>query len=270
MKKSFLTRATLGAVVLTILSWIGTSVQGESHELLYYLWSFPANFLVTAILGYYIHKSNLTGLKLCIYVFLIFFVIGQFNLLVEAWIFNVTSRPETNSQIFQGLIVCLIFSPIYVYLWGKIRGETTGLQFEPRSISGWIWRICLTIICYLFIYLLAGFILQYLYPSLLEFYEGKLPSFEIMIKTQLFLRAPLFAVVALLILRTMDVNLNQRIIVVGLVFTIIGGLAALIPPSDLMPQHIRIAHGLEVSLSNFVYGVLVGRLLGQKRVDPKN
>ena len=31
--------------------------------------------------------------------FLVYFIIGHFNLLIEAWIFNVTDRPETNQLI---------------------------------------------------------------------------------------------------------------------------------------------------------------------------
>ena len=56
-------------------------------------------------------------------------------------------------------------------------------------------------------------------------------------------------------------------VLIGLTFSVLGGIAPLIIPSDLMPVNIRWAHGIEVGISNFIFGMIAGRLLGQRIVD---
>jgi hypothetical protein len=44
------------------------------------LWGILSNFLVALLLGYYIYNSTIAGLKLGVSVFLIYFLIGHFNI----------------------------------------------------------------------------------------------------------------------------------------------------------------------------------------------
>ena len=61
----------------------------------------------------------------------------------------------------------------------------------------------------------------------------------------------------------MNTSLLSKAIFIGLVFAILGAVAPLIPESDLMPAYVRCGHAIEVSTSNFLYGISIALLLGQ-------
>jgi hypothetical protein len=98
----------------------------------------------------------------------------------------------------------------------------------------------------------------------MEFYNDKMPPFILIIKTNLLIRGFIFVGIAILILRTLDLTSTQKAILIGLIFSILGGIAPLIPPTELMPGYVRIGHGFEVGISNFLYGFVLGYLLEQK------
>ncbi len=122
---------------------------------------------------------------------------------------------------------------------------------------------------YLIFYLVAGMILQTTYPELMEFYADKLPSLDVMILTQ-FPRGLIFVAVAILVSRTSTLPIWKNAILIGSIFPILGAIAPLIPPSEFMPANIRLVHGIEVGISNLVYGCVLGYLLGQKRQKGKH
>lgn len=119
-------------------------------------------------------------------------------------------------------------------------------------------------VLYLFIYIAAGIILQVVYPTFMTYYEGKIPSVALMIQTQLFVRGFIFIGIAVLISRSLDQPLRYKALFTGIVFSIIGGIAPLIQPNDPMPAYVRLGHGFEVGISNFLHGLLVGHLVGQR------
>jgi hypothetical protein len=254
MKSQLLIRSAIGLIVLIILGGIITGG-----------WNIIPNILIALILGYYILHSNHRSIKLSVFVFLIFFIIGTFNILVEALIFNVTDTPETIREIVLGFIVALIFSPLFVYILDKWKGDAYELNFISRPVSSWTWRLIVAVFSYIFFYLLAGMILHTVYPELMTFYEGKIPPFPLMLKTQI-LRGLIFAGVTILMWRTTDLSPMKKAILIGATFSILGAIAPLIPTNEFMPVNIRIVHGFEVGISNFIFGYIVAYLLGQKKV----
>ena len=227
------------------------------------LWSIVSTIFIVIILGFYVSYSSLRGLKLTLSVFFIYYIIGHFIILIEAYIFNVTDRAETAKEMLQGLFIVSIFAPLFVLILNKWEGSSEVLQFKERSVFSWIWRGVLGIFIYLIFYIGAGMILQATYPDLMSFYEGKLPAVDVMILTQ-FPRGLLFVLVAILMLRTLKLPQIKKALLIGLVFSIIGGIAPLISPNEFMPANIRMVHGIEVGISNLLYGMTLAYLLGQK------
>ena len=270
MKLNYYLKLLLGAMILVVLYFLYDFVftDGVTLTITNILWGLVSNIFVVAILSFYVSHATLRGLRLSFSVFALYFIIGHFNILIEAYIFNVTDRAETVKQILQGLITATVFSPIIVYIFNKWDGQTALLKFENRSIIGWVWRVILGVFLYIVFYLVAGMILQAAYPGLMDFYKDKLPPLDLMLLTQ-FPRGFLFVVIAILILRTSRLKLIKRAVLVGLVFSILGGIAPLIPPNELMPNDIRLVHGFEVGISNFLYGLVLGYLLGQKTKNEK-
>jgi len=268
MKSNLLIKSLLGAIILTLLTMVFTEIMGSSHNMNYYLWSIPANFLVSLVLGYYIIHSTHDGFKLCASLLIIYFIIGFFNIMIEAIIFNVTDRVETINSLIGGLFLTLLYSPLYVYVWGRWKSQSVPVSFQPRSIFSWIWKITITDLLYFVVYMVAGLTLMAVYPELIDFYEDKIPAFDLIFQTQL-LRGLIFAGIALLVLRTTDLSRIKVALLIGGIFSILGGIAPLIPPNELMPPNIRFAHSFEVGISNFIYGMLASYLLVQQLVSEK-
>lgn len=264
MKSKFIFSSLVGTLLLSLLSWTMELPFSLEWNLSYIYWMLLSNLLIVSVLGLLIKNSTLAGLKLSILVFAVSFMIGHFNILIEAYIFNVTNREQTTAILLHGLLFTLITSPLLVFIFGKWKSKSSELEFAPRSIFSWLWRVVVCDLLYVFFYLLAGFVLYSLYPQLMEFYGDKIPPFTIMVNTQFF-RALIFIGIAILVFRSVHLSLLQRALLVGALFAILGGIAPLIMPGDdLMPGYIRFGHTFEVGISNSLYGFILTYLLGQK------
>ena len=266
MKTTLFIKSILGALLLTVLYMLFNMLLGQISAIDNLLWGVLSNYLVAFLLGYYIMSSSLGGIRLSISVFLIYFLIGHFNILIEAYIFNVSSRQETALEIIRGFLISVTFAPLYVYIF-RTKIVQEAVIFSKRSFIGWFWRILVADILYLLLYIIAGLVLTIVYPQLLQFYEGKIPPFDVLINTQLFIRGFIFISIALLMLQTLNISVVKKAILIGLTFAILGGIAPLIPPNDLMPAYVRLGHGFEVGISNFIYGILLAILLRSKSIQ---
>jgi hypothetical protein len=56
--------------------------------------------------------------------------------------------------------------------------------------------------------------------------------------------------------------------VLALVYSVIAGIAPLLPDNPYMPPDVRFYHGIEVSVSNFIFGLVVGYLFSWRRPAP--
>lgn len=256
----------LGAAILSFLYWIINSLLGIQNYFEHYLFTLLSNLLVCLVIFLLIASSVLPRKSLVLYLFVVYFIIGHFNILIEAYIFDVTDREQTLVEILRGLLVSLLFSPIAVFIYEK-GSVYRPLKFKKRSLFSWAWRIGLTNFIYLVFYSVAGLILVNVYPQLLDFYEGKIPPLDVALMTQVFLRAPVFILIGLLILRTTNLPKVQRACLVGIVFSVFGGIAPLIPANDLMPGFVRFGHLFEVGISNFLFGFILSYLIGQKIME---
>ena len=57
-------------------------------------------------------------------------------------------------------------------------------------------------------------------------------------------------------------------LVLALVYGVIGGLAPLLPDNPYMPVDIRFYHAIETSLSNLLFGLVVGSLFSRRPPIP--
>ena len=264
MKSNFFTSLVTGTLVITLISLGVEMAFGGQFSGRYLGWFLLSNALIVSILGLIIRNSSLTGIKLSLLIFSIYFLIGHFNLLIEAYLFEVTNAQDTALIAIQGLVITLLSSPLLVLFFGKWSGDEEELVFPSRTKASWTWRIVLGDLLYVFFYLLAGFILYSVYPQLMDFYEEKIPPFSLMINTQFF-RALVLIGTAILISRTTRLPLLHRALIIGAFFAVIGGLAPLIvPENDHMPDYIRFGHAFEVGISNSLFGFFLTLLIGQK------
>lgn len=250
-------------ISLFLASLLADLLLGRTYSIEFYPYRFISLIFISIPLIYYAGHSTLRGTNLYLSVFVIFFVIGTFNILVEAYIFNVTSRAETLNEMFQGLIGTILGSIAIAYFTPS-NINASALQIN-RSVLSWTWRVLLGNFLYFMFYLSAGLILSFVYPGLQEFYANKLPPMELIIQTNLFFRGFIFVTIAALIVKTTTLNRIRAAVLIGITFSILGGIAPLISPNEFMPLNIRLAHGFEVGISNFLYGLVLGHLLIPKQ-----
>ena len=265
MNSKHLIKLALAAILLTLVDLVFDWLFGSIANLTYYSWTTVSNLLIILCLGYFILNSTQTGISLSLTSFIIYFGVGYFNTLIEAYIYNIMSGSETIISMIRGLLLTLIISPVLVQILGKWnKNEKEKQKARKRSVFGWIWRILLGDLLYFVFAAIAGFTLYALYPEFMEFYNDKMPPFILIIQTNLLIRGFVFVGIAILILKTLNLLSTKKTILIGLIFSIIGGIAPLIPPTEFMPGYVRLAHGFEVGISNFLYGVVLGYLLEQK------
>ena len=255
-------------ILLTFVNFLLDWIQGSASNAIDYGFQTISNFLIFILLGYSIIRSDLSGIRLSLSVFGIYYLIGSLNLLVEAFIFKLTDFSGIISLIPRSLITALVIAPVLVYLSNKWQYKSRGIEFEARPAIGWIWRIVVGDVLYLVFYIVAGLTLIHVFPDLVKFYNEKTPPPPELIFGVQLIRGLVFSATAILVSRTTDLSLSKKAVLIGLIFSIIGGIAPLILPSAEMPPNIRLGHGFEVGISNFLYGLLLGYLLGQKPKNP--
>ncbi|HEY0740282.1 MAG TPA: hypothetical protein VGD40_02435 [Chryseosolibacter sp.] len=234
-----------------LLNFLFTTESFNPGNVLLYF--FP-NVITCVLAAVLMRNFSATGFERIVVVFFYIFLIGHFNTLVEAYVFNVTGLNETVNLLGRGLILCAFQSAI------------TGMTIEGQPnhglyFPGWRYyanKVLVADFLYLILYLAAGVILQSSYDGLMEFYAGRLPSLPVMILLQLCLRGVIFGVVICSFAYHMQKmkRLSQAVLC-GAMLAMLGGIIPLLYPNDLMPAGIRIGHAIEVGISNFLFGFLM-------------
>ncbi len=99
------------------------------------------------------------------------------------------------------------------------------------------------------------------HPFIKAFYGNRwLPSLGQLFGIQ-FVRGMLYVAFALAFLRTMSGRRTIAGVMLGASYSVLGGLAPLLLSNAYMPTLVRLAHSVEVGISNFIFGFLVACLL---------
>jgi hypothetical protein len=182
--------------------------------------------------------------------------VGQFNTLIEAIVFSVMPIRDALLQLAIAFVALALLAAIAVLLIGKWRGEGHGAVYPTvtwRTLAG-------VVLGYELLYWTAGTLV---WPFVASFYANKpLPAVALVAALQV-PRALVFAAAAWPWLRT---GPRHAPLVLGAAFAVIGGIAPMFPDNPYMPADVRFAHGIETSVSNFLFGLLVGWLLRPKAV----
>ena len=225
-------------------------------------WLMLSNAIIVLALGAAALRSDWRDWKLAGAMFAIPAAITTVNM-IEGVFFL------TNSHIdWRGVItLTLVGYAIATLLWWLIfRGAqvVSGSAESPiphRSFGQTLNRVVLCLVCYVFLYYLAGFII---FPYVREFYATqRIPGVGEIVAMQFLLRGPVFLMVCLLLLRMFRLPHLAGALAVGLAFTVLSGVAPLIVPNPFFPDAVRWVHFGEVTSSNFVFGCIVGWVWGR-------
>jgi hypothetical protein len=207
--------------------------------------------------------SAASGWRLVLMLFLLGFVVGSANSLIEAAVFGVLRSSQIVAAAVPPAIVFAILSPVAVLLAGRWAGpnrpagEEAG--FTPLTLLG-------VVVAYEILYWSAGTLV---WPYIANFYATKtIPPIPMVAGLQV-VRSLVFLGAVYPLLRS---GLRGAPLVLALVYSVIGGVAPLLPENPYMPPDIRFYHGVETTTSNFIFGLVVGFLFTRRRpaVPPRN
>jgi hypothetical protein len=236
----------------------------------------PALLIVSLInalvLGYLILRSRWHGMKLMAAVVVIHFGVQTFLSQIETLYFIGALKMPLDMVlriIASGFLRALIFAPLAVIVFGKLKGRTS-TEERPRlafPVSEWVKRFAILAIVYAIVYFAFGYFVAFQWVEARDYYAGTftnditLPLFQV-------LRGLMWAGLALPIVKMMTGQVWETCLTVGLVFAVLLA-SGVIFPNPFMPQMVRQAHFFELSSSMLTYGAIAG-WVWTRRVGARN
>ncbi|HEU4520351.1 MAG TPA: hypothetical protein VFT12_00015 [Thermoanaerobaculia bacterium] len=239
-----------GAVAITIFSpeAFPPFVQGTMP------WQLAANTIAAVVLAWLASRARFTGGRLAATLALIYFGIMHFNSLIEAWFFGFVTPRQFGALISMTLFMAVLLAAMLTPLLSGQR--QAGMRTWSPRLTGI--RLAAGSVSYLVIYFVAGISI---YPFISHFYDLQTtpPGLQV-IAMQLLVRGPIFVALAAIVVLMSKAGRLETILMTGTALAVIGGVAPLLVPNALMPDSIRWYHFIEVTTSNFVFGLILGWL----------
>jgi hypothetical protein len=211
-----------------------------------------------AVLWIAARATAATGWRLVLMLFLLGFVVGSANNLLEAAVYGVLAPREVMSAAVPAAIIFAILSPIAVLLAGRWR--TAQQAAEPGAGLAPL-TLLAVVVAYELLYWIAGTLV---YPYIADFYATKtIPPVPMIAGLQI-VRSLIFLGAVYPLLRS---GLRGAPLVLAILYSVIGGVAPLLPDNPYMPADIRFYHLVETTTSNFIFGLVVGFLFTRPRPE---
>jgi hypothetical protein len=242
------------------------------------------NMLLITVL---ILSSRWNGWKLALVLGTAYYGAVTFLIQIEAWYFmsNITFDQKLVPRLFiMGLPVAFIYIPLAVLIlgkWKKKSSETPAFSLI-FPVKQWIWKLSTIAVIYILLYWLAGYYIAWQNAELRDFYGSPgaiLPFWEQTANTfhnepGLFpfqaIRAMLWTLCAIPIIRGSKVKVWWTAILVGLFFTV-PQISGLILENPLMPSaSVRLSHMIEGIATNLVFGMMIVWLLHREHNSIKD
>jgi hypothetical protein len=217
---------------------------------------FVGVLITVSALVYPTLKSTLRGWRLFLALFLVLFGLNVFLLNIEGAIFLLITPPQLISTVLVMTATNVLLALLMVAAFGlsPIR-PSSAVQPKRLTAAKWLTRILLVSVCYMLLYFSAGLLII---PFVRDFYETQnVPTGAWFMPFQI-LRGAGYILFTLYLVRSISGSRWHCSISMGLLFPVIAGVAGLLSPNGIMPDHVRYWHILEIGWSNLVYGMIVG------------
>lgn len=240
-------------------------------------WLLLVCLLNTAVVMIFIANSQINGWRLAILLFLITFGIQFFMAQIETVWFNDTLQMPVNSILavtVGGAIMNLAFGIVAVWAMGKFNKTTVPqVAINKPLVKSLITRmLILAVLVWPTVYFLAGYFIAWQFAEIRQYYSGTtaMDSLFVMmqenVRSGLYLfqifRGFLWVFIVALVMYSLKGPMWRRAIILGLLLSLLGG-SQLLLPNPIMPEMVRTGHLLEITISNFVWGILLAWLLNK-------
>lgn len=275
-------KIALLSVALFLISTVSTALAGTSKFIevpdptAMVAATLLVSFLQTLVLSYAILRSRWTRWRLVLTIFFVFFGVTTFMSQIETVVFlkylvDIVPAEMIPGLFLQGAITAGLFAPLAVWALGKMKDPQQAAEPatevgwpEGRRWWGWLWRLALIAILYVFIYLAFGALVfkPLAGPAFDAYYAGlRMPPWILPFQA---LRGLMWAALALPVVYMTTGRWWEPRLMVALLFSVLMA-ASLLVPTGIMPTEIRMAHFVEVFSSNFLFGWLTAWLLTGRR-----
>lgn len=225
--------------------------------------------------------SRWGGWKLAVSLSLAYYGAVTFLMQIETWYFlsSITVGPQLLPRLFlMGIPPAFVFIPLAVWILGKGRAprEASPNLALVMPASQWVWKLAAIAVAYLVLYWSAGYFIAWQNPELRAFYgqPGEVVPFLTSIGNTLrndpmlfpfqVLRAMLWTLCALPVIRGSRVNAWWTALLVGLLFSVPQNIGHILANPLIPVASVRLSHMIETASSTFVFGVIVVWLLHRR------
>lgn len=236
---------------------------------------FLVSLMTSQVLSYIILNSSWHGVKLTAAIVAVHFGAETLMAQLETIYYNTTvqmSTAEFVSLIAAGAVRALVFATLAVLILGKMkRPAQTGGNGISQSSSIWFIRIAAMAAFYVIIYFLFGYIIAWQWeetrlfytsttaikPFLTHFWDLFVREDPLALPFQL-LRGALWVILAITIVKMINVKRWQASLAVGLVFVVLLALPMGVFPNPYLPPVVARSHFYEIASSMLLFGVTAG------------
>lgn len=233
-------------------------------------------FLNTVVLAHIILRSRWVGWRLIATVFFVFYGVMTFMSQIESAVFVTRLPLGMLPRLFlMGILIAAPFSPLAVIILGKRKADTATRDEQNSRLlmpkNEWALKLALIAIAYLVLYFTFGYFIAWKNPVVQEYYGGIdggnfFAHMNTVFASTLWLvpfqalRAMLWVLLVLPVIRMMKGHWQETAVAVGLLFAVLMN-AQLLLPNPFMPEAVRMTHLIETASSNFIFGYLIVWLL---------
>jgi hypothetical protein len=223
-------------------------------------WMLLGHCLTAAALYFPVRLSRLAGRRLFAALFLACFGLGVILAQVEAAVFLEMSGREMAFTALLGTSSVLVAVVLAVWLYepapdGRPGGTTS------MTLGSWSWRLAVADLCYVFLYFLAGALI---YRFVQDYYASQDFDPGPWILPLQFFRGLMYMAFTVWLIRSLSGSRRAVALSMAFMFPVFAGVASLLVPNAIMPDHVRYWHTLEIGWSNFVFGGVVAALFWRR------
>jgi hypothetical protein len=217
---------------------------------------------------YLLKRLSLNGFRLIVATALSVYGIQIFMTQIETWVF-IDSFPSITPQwlanIFIGNFVQTVVITVVGYFMWKPANPIGISSFKTMISRDKWWKLALLSVLYMILYFVFGSIVPWRFEVVRNFYQTSVTTIG---NTELafiqIARGALWVLFCMPVLFNLKGGRTERFIIVSLMMALLPTILLLMPNS-LMPFPIRMAHFVEIFLSNGIFGLCIVGLLGSRK-----
>jgi hypothetical protein len=248
-------------VITGILFPMKTAVKADSS-------TFGALFLELAVNSFFIiyllNRLSLKGWRLIAVTALSVYGLQIFMTQIETWVFIKSFPQITMGWLFtifsSNLFQTFTITAVGYFLWRPAGGSPSSKTIFPELRKSGL-RIAILSVTYVFLYFFFGFFVAWQVAELRDFYRNTVVNIgNVQLAFIQVVRGAMWVLFCLPVLINLKGGRLEKYLIISLMMALLPTIL-LMMPNPYMPFPIRMAHFVEIFLSNGIFGFLITFLM---------